>query len=90
VEIPWDVLGQGSPWALLGLTVLAIIRGLLVPRSTVNLLLKTNDEKSATIHLLLERLDAQGQQFAQALEYMRTADAVFRTLPRARQDEAGT
>jgi hypothetical protein len=88
VDIPWDVLGQGSPWALLGLAVLAVIRGLLVPRATVTLLLKTSDEKSATIHLLQEALAVQGQQLAQALEYMRTADAVLRTLPRAHRDEA--
>lgn len=85
-ELPWGtLLAGGGPWALLALAVLSVLRGWLVPVGTVTMLMqRAEDYKAAWERAELAR-QAQAEQLASLLEYARTADAVIRSLPAARE-----
>lgn len=81
-ELPWDtILGKGGPWTLLALAVLSVIRGWLVPSSTVSLLMQRADDYKAAWQRSDEARAVQAEQLTALLEYARTADAVLRSLP---------
>lgn len=75
-DIPWQALLGGGPWALVALAVVSVIRGWLVPASTVELL-------RAAWEAERQARAVQAEQMTLVLEYVRTADAVLRSLPTA-------
>ncbi len=82
MEVPWAaILGGGGPWAIITFAVIAIIRGWLVPSSTVTLLIARSEEWRQAWEKSEEARRLQAEQVAQLLEFARTADAVFRSLP---------
>lgn len=81
-ELPWGaLLTGGGPWAIVALAVISVIRGWLVPSSTVTLLMQRAEEWRAAWEKSEEARRVQAEQVAQLLEFARTADAVFRALP---------
>lgn len=81
-ELPWaSLLAGGGPWALITLVVISIIRGWLVPSATVTLLMQRAEEWRAAWEKSEEARRVQAEQVTQLLEFARTADAVFRSLP---------
>ena len=81
-ELPWGtLLAGGGPWALITLTVLSVIRGWLVPSSTVTLLMARAEDYRNAWEKSEEARKVQAEQVTQLLEFARTADAVFRSLP---------
>ena len=81
-ELPWGtLLAGGGPWAIIALAVISIIRGWLVPSATVTLLMQRADEWRMAWEKSEEARRVQAEQVAQLLEFARTADAVFRSLP---------
>lgn len=81
-ELPWGtLLAGGGPWALLSLAVLSVIRGWLVPASTVALLMQRAEEWRTAWEKAEEARRVQAEQVTQLLEFARTADAVIRALP---------
>lgn len=88
-ELPWGtLLAGGGPPALLALVVLSVIRGWLVPASTVTLLLAQVDTWKAVAATQEKTIATQAEQLSVMTEYMRSADVVFRQLPGAREPAA--
>lgn len=81
-ELPWGaLLAGGGPWAIITLVVISVIRGWLVPAATVTLLLARAEEWRQAWEKSEEARRIQAEQVTQLLEFARTADAVFRSLP---------
>jgi hypothetical protein len=81
-DLPWEtILGKGGPVALLALAVVSVIRGWLVPSTTVTLLMRRADDYQAAWQRSDEARALQAEQLTALLEYARTADAVLRSLP---------
>lgn len=82
LDLPWGtLLAGGGPWAIITITVISIIRGWLVPSATVTLLMQRAEEWRTAWEKSEEARRVQAEQVAQLLEFARTADAVFRSLP---------
>ena len=67
---------------LLVIFVIAILRGMLLPRRTVDDLIKDRDHWREAHGTLEHVLTEQNKQIGQLLEYARTTDAILRSLPR--------
>lgn len=70
-------LGSWSPPALLGLVVLLVISGRLVPG-------RTHDRALARIEKLETTLELRNEQIAELMELSRTTVAAIQALPKVR------
>ena len=79
--VPPELLGIGAGWLIVGLVVIAIMRGNLVPRRTVDDVIHDRDEWRAA-HRISEAARVEGaSQVEELLEHARTTDAFIRSLP---------
>jgi hypothetical protein len=79
-DVPLDVLaGRGGPWVLVGLAVLSVLRGWLVPRATVDRERQLLEQRIAD---LLAAHNTAREQVSELLELGRTTTAVLQSLPR--------
>jgi hypothetical protein len=90
--VPTELLGIGAGWAIVALVVLLIVRGKLVPKSTVDAMEKSyvrqiedighdRDEWRAA-HRISETARVEGNnQVGELLEHARTTDSFIRSLP---------
>jgi hypothetical protein len=74
---------QGGAAAIVGLVVILILRGALVPRSTLRDLQAERDMWRAAHQASEECRHEDRQQLGLLMEYARTADHVLRSLPQA-------
>lgn len=81
VEVPWTLLAGGGPWVLLGMAVMSVIRGWLVPSNTVKLLMQRAEDYKVAWERTEQARQLQAEQLDKLIEYARTADAVLRSLP---------
>jgi hypothetical protein len=68
--------------SLLGITVLLILTGMLVPRRILKDAYRDRDEWKAAFHLSEWSRLEQSDQVGELLEHAKTADALLRALPR--------
>lgn len=79
-------LGDLSPWGLVGIAVLFILLGRLVPRSTL-LDARKDRDSWRTAHEVSEKARAElAQSVHDLLEHARTTDAFIRSLPHTPPD----
>jgi hypothetical protein len=87
--LPAEFIGAVGPTALLGITVLFILGGRLIPRSTHDAIVASKDAEiaylRATVATEQERGALQAEQVHELLEHSRTTVAVIQSLPRAAQ-----
>lgn len=76
--IPIEVL---TPAGLLGLVILFIVMGRLVPRRTMEDVIRDRDEWRAAHKISEESRAELAGQTKELLEYARTTDAFIRSLP---------
>lgn len=78
LDLPWAaLLGTGGPWALVGLAIVAVLSGRLVPASTVQLLMRRGDDYKAAWERSEEARRVQAEQLAQLREVGRTVEVVM-------------
>ena len=75
IEIPWSLLSQGSAWSLVTFGVVLFFRGLLIPRSLVDLWLDVKDKSATEWHAAYlaseETAKVQAKQIDELLEIAR-------------------
>lgn len=81
--VPPELLGIGAGWLLVCLTVLAIMRGLLVPRSTLNDAIHDRDEWRAESRLKDAQIAEKDKQLEHMGEVGRTVNAVLAAMQNA-------
>jgi hypothetical protein len=86
--VPPELLGIGAGWLLVCLGVLAIMRGLLVPRSTLKDVIHDRDEWRTESRLKDAQLAEKDKQLDHLAEVGRTVDSIMRSLQDARQQES--
>lgn len=88
-QIPFETLGIGSGWFLVGVFVLLIYRGNLVPRSTHEDALHDRDEWRAESRIKDAQIAEQNKQLGHMAEVGQTVEAVMRAIqqPTARGGE---
>lgn len=79
--VPPELLGIGAGWLIVGLFVIGMMRGNLVPRRTYDDVIHDRDEWRAA-HRISETARATAvHQVEELLEHARTTDEFIRSLP---------
>lgn len=79
-QIPVESLGIGAGWFLVGMFVLLIFRGMLVPRSTYEDALHDRDEWRAESRIKDAQIIEKDTQLRHLAEVGETVEAVMRAI----------
>lgn len=82
-QIALEGLGYGAGWALLGVVVLAIIRGALVPRRTYDDKAHEASEWRAEARIKDQQIAVMGEQLGHLAEVGQTVKAIMQAQQRA-------
>lgn len=84
--IPAELVGALGPTALVGIAVLLVFVGRLIPRSTHESIVASKDEQikylKEALALEVERGQLQGEHLGELLEHSRAVDQFIKALPR--------
>lgn len=83
--IPWNEVGVGSGWAIVALFVLAILRGALVPRSTLLDMIHDRDEWRAESRIKDAQIAVKDEQLGHLGEVGRTVEQLLGGAQRQRE-----